>query len=248
MTMHRRDMPLLSIVTINKNNAAFLPRTLNSLAKSRHIASVEFIFVDGLSTDNSMDIARTFYDPSEIVSEPDTGIYNAMNKGLGRSTGKYVIWINSGDQLGKNLDNLLHYFKNDYGMISFGVEIAKEDSGGENIEKVCKPSLAQMPDGMIVHQGMALHRQTLIELGGYNEKWRLTSDFDVLLRLYLAKIPLLCVPDVISRFYLGGLTSDLIGVTRERLEILRANRAMSRHRYWYRLMRNRADNLWQQIT
>jgi glycosyltransferase involved in cell wall biosynthesis len=243
MPTPQSDIPLLSIVTINKNNATFLPRTLKSLAKSRHLATIELIFVDGLSTDNSMDIARDFYDPSEIISEPDSGIYHAMNKGLRRSTGKYIIWINSGDQLGDNLDYLLDYFKHDYGMIAFGVEIANEDCDGENIEKICRPSLAQMPDGMIVHQGMALHRQTLLELGGYNERWHFTSDFDILLRLYLANVPMLCLPDVISRFYLGGLTSDFIGVARERLEILRANRAISLHRYWYRLMRNRADFL-----
>jgi glycosyltransferase involved in cell wall biosynthesis len=247
MPTPRSDIPLLSIVTINKNNATFLPRTLNSFAKSRHLAATEFIFVDGLSTDNSMEIARDFYTPGEMISEPDSGIYHAMNKGLRRSTGKYVLWINSGDQLSDNLDHFLDYFKHDYGMIAFGVEIAKEDCNGEKVEKICRPSLAQMPDGMIVHQGMALHRQTLLEHGGYNERWRFTSDFDILLRLYLAKVPMLCLPDVISRFYLGGLTSDLLGVARERLEILRANRAISRHRYWYRLMRNRADFLWQHL-
>lgn len=239
-----RSEPLLSIVTINRNNAAQLPRTLASFAPLRQLPELEFLFVDGLSSDDSLAIATDFYAPHEIVSEADRGVFHAMNKGLRRSHGRYVIWINSGDMASANLATLLPHLHADHGLIAFAVEVARADSV---VEKVCLPSLERMPDGMIVHQGMALNRQTLLAMGGYNERWRYTADFDVLLRLHLAQASIRCVPDVIARFHLGGLSSDLRAVARERLEILRANRALRRRAYAYRLLRHQLDGLRPQL-
>jgi len=232
--------PLLSIVTINRNNAVELPRTLASFAPLRHHPRVEFLFVDGLSTDDSVAIAGRFYAPAEMVSEADRGVFDAMNKGLRRSTGRYVLWINSGDMASANLAAQLPLLEQDHALMAFAVEVARADSV---VEKVCWPSLERMPDGMIVHQGMVLNRRTLMAMGGYHERWRYTADFDVLLRLHLAGASLVCVPEVIARFHLGGLSSDLRAVARERLEILHANRAISRRTYAYRRLRHRLEGL-----
>lgn len=235
-----RSEPLLSIVTINRNNGTQLHRTLASFAPLRQLASVEFVFVDGLSSDDSLTIAAGFYAPHEMVSEADRGVFHAMNKGLQRSHGRYVLWINSGDMASANLPLLLPHLEAEHGLIAFAVEVARPDSV---VEKVCLPSLDRMPDGMIVHQGMALHRSTLLAMGGYNERWRYTADFDVLLRLHLAQASINCVPAVIARFHLGGLSSDLRAVARERLEILRANGVLRRRTYAYRLLRHHLDGL-----
>jgi glycosyltransferase involved in cell wall biosynthesis len=232
--------PLLTIVTINRNNAAQLERTLASFVPLRRQPELEFVFVDGLSSDDSLAVAARFYAPHEVASEADRGVFHAMNKGLRRSRGRYVLWINSGDMACTNLLNQLLCFQQNHALIAFAVEVARADSV---VEKVCWPSLERMPDGMIVHQGMALHRQTLLELGGYNERWRYTADFDVLLRLHLARASMVCVSEVISRFHLGGLSSDLRAVARERLEILWANRAIRRRAYLYRRLRHHLDGL-----
>lgn len=98
----------------------------------------------------------------------------------------YVLWINSGDMASANLPSLLSYFACNHALIAFAVEVARADSV---VGKVCLPSLERMPDGMIMHQGMALQRQSLLALDGYNERWRYTSDFDLLLRFHLARPP-----------------------------------------------------------
>ena len=95
----------LSIITINYNNAAGLKKTLDSVAMQTSI-DFEHIIVDGASTDDSVEVIRT-YSQSPIanrrkiqwISEPDTGIYNAMNKGVRMANGEYTLMLNSGDYL-----------------------------------------------------------------------------------------------------------------------------------------------------
>lgn len=104
-----KDKMKLSIITINYNNAAGLKKTLDSVAL-QSCTDFEYIVVDGASTDGSVDIIREFEQDlaSRIsplafhliwLSEPDTGIYNAMNKGVRLAKGEYTLMLNSGDYL-----------------------------------------------------------------------------------------------------------------------------------------------------
>ena len=93
---------ILSIITINRNNAAGLEKTMRSVA-AQTFTDFEYIVVDGASTDESVRVIRsfeaTFGDRLKWVSEPDKGIYNAMNKGIGMASGDYLQFLNSGDFL-----------------------------------------------------------------------------------------------------------------------------------------------------
>ena len=92
----------LTIITINRNNAAGLEKTMKSVL-SQTCKDFEYVVVDGASTDASVDVikrfAGSFGDRLKWVSEPDKGIYNAMNKGMGLASGEYVQILNSGDCL-----------------------------------------------------------------------------------------------------------------------------------------------------
>ena len=89
----------LSIITINRNNASGLKKTIESVI-IQSFTDVEYIVIDGASTDESVDIIKSYSDKiSYWVSEPDSGIYNAMNKGVLASHGEYVLMLNSGDYL-----------------------------------------------------------------------------------------------------------------------------------------------------
>ena len=88
---------MLSIVTINWNNAVGLQRTIASLS-SQSRSDFEWVFVDGNSKDDSCNLAQNFGRPNDqIVSESDAGIYNAMNKGARLARGSHVLFLNSGD-------------------------------------------------------------------------------------------------------------------------------------------------------
>ena len=93
---------VLSIITINRNNAAGLEKTLQSVL-SQTRTDFEYVVVDGASTDASVDVVKrlapAFGDRLKWVSEPDKGIYNAMNKGIRIAEGEYIEILNSGDCL-----------------------------------------------------------------------------------------------------------------------------------------------------
>ena len=96
-------MPLLTIITITYNAEKFLPRTLQSAGKAlagiTDKNQVEYLIIDGKSKDSTISIANQFTFISRIISEPDRGLYDAMNKGLKSATGKYVWFLNAGDEI-----------------------------------------------------------------------------------------------------------------------------------------------------
>ena len=97
---------LLTIITINYNNASGLKKTLESVSNQTS-KSLEYIVVDGNSIDGSVELVKEFDNNSTVdnflwISEPDSGIYNAMNKGIGLAKGEYIQFLNSGDILASN--------------------------------------------------------------------------------------------------------------------------------------------------
>uniref|UniRef100_UPI002580B925 glycosyltransferase n=1 Tax=Treponema sp. TaxID=166 RepID=UPI002580B925 len=103
--MKERKKPFLSVITINRNNAEGLKRTVESVVSQQNVnfkTEVEYIIIDGNSTDKSVfyieQLEKKFKNTvSSWISEPDTGIYNAMNKGIQKATGQYLHFLNSGD-------------------------------------------------------------------------------------------------------------------------------------------------------
>ena len=91
------DLPLISIVTITYNAANELIPTMKSVREQTE-KDFEHLIIDGASKDNTLEIARKYASPSlKILSEPDKGLYDAMNKGLHMAKGKYVLFLNAGD-------------------------------------------------------------------------------------------------------------------------------------------------------
>jgi glycosyltransferase involved in cell wall biosynthesis len=94
-----KKSPKVSIITIVFNNVRDIEYTLSSVAGQTY-ANIEYIVIDGLSTDGTLQVIDNYSQDIDIlVSEKDKGIYDAMNKGLIRATGDYVLFLNSGDEL-----------------------------------------------------------------------------------------------------------------------------------------------------
>ena len=91
--------PKISIVTICKNAQDSIERTLTSVV-SQAYANIEYIIVDGASTDKTLELVYNYREHiTKIISEPDDGIYDGMNKGLRAASGDYIVFINAGDYL-----------------------------------------------------------------------------------------------------------------------------------------------------
>lgn len=100
MTPLSNSSPLLSIITVVFNNASDIERTLRSVVGQSYKQHVEYIIIDGGSTDGTLGIIQQYKAVIDVlVSEPDNGIYHAMNKGLALAKGTYVLFMNSGDEL-----------------------------------------------------------------------------------------------------------------------------------------------------
>jgi len=94
--------PKISIITIVYNNVRDIEHTILSVINQSY-SNIEYIIIDGASTDGTLDIIQKYRGSIDIlVSEKDSGIYDAMNKGLVKATGDYVLFLNSGDELYDN--------------------------------------------------------------------------------------------------------------------------------------------------
>jgi len=92
-------IPTLSVITIVYNNARDIERTMLSVLQQSH-PNIEYIVIDGASNDGTTDIINLYKSRmARFISEPDKGIYDAMNKGLSLATGDYILFMNSGDEI-----------------------------------------------------------------------------------------------------------------------------------------------------
>ena len=108
--MHNHLTPKFSVITVTYNAAAVLEDTIQSVI-SQTYHHVEYIIVDGASTDGTLSIINRYKDHiARIVSEPDKGLYDAMNKGIRLATGDYLCFLNAGDSFHEDdtLQQMVH--------------------------------------------------------------------------------------------------------------------------------------------
>jgi glycosyltransferase involved in cell wall biosynthesis len=181
---------LVTIITINLNNLSGLKRTIESVINQTW-KEFEYILVDGGSTDGSAEyIAEMENHFAYWVSEPDTGIYDAMNKGIKVASGEYLLFLNSGDRLING--NVLLYAQNLLKVNSgyFVHSLRCSDSGEiENGEIKKKAEVIGintfLKRGSIGHPGAFIKRKIMGEDWRYNEQNKIVSDWEFFLELYI---------------------------------------------------------------
>ena len=189
----------LSIITINYNNASGLRKTLASVAAQTY-QNIEHIIIDGGSTDGSLDVIKEYESVHSLnvhsfnftwLSEPDNGIYNAMNKGIRKATGDYVQILNSGDILAANdvtermfvaLDSLnaQHSTLNEDAVsILYGNMIKKDYITGKILgkSKEVEYSLRNYYSGTMNHDCCYFRRDLFDIYGLYDENLKIVSDW-----------------------------------------------------------------------
>ncbi len=177
---------ILSIITINRNNAAGLEKTMRSVA-AQTFAGFEYIVVDGASTDESVKVIRsfeaTFGDRLKWISEPDKGIYNAMNKGIGLASGDYLQFLNSGDSLVS--DNVTMQMTeaskyNKFPPILYGNMLKDMPDGTVMRDKGFSGrsvSLLDFYTGSLNHPSSYIKRTLFEKYGCYDENLKIASDW-----------------------------------------------------------------------
>ena len=188
----------LSIITINYNNAEGLRKTMESVLAQTY-TEIEYIIVDGASTDGSVDVIRELATRPTIkwVSEKDTGIYNAMNKGIRMATGEYIQILNSGDILAADdvtermMAALASYSEqserstgeaelqqSDLPTILYG-NMIKVNAQGKVVGKsgYTEYSLRQFYSSTLNHDCAYIRRDLFEEYGLYDENLKIVSDW-----------------------------------------------------------------------
>ena len=209
-----------SIITVNLNNALGLKDTIESVFKQT-CHDYEFIVIDGNSTDKSKSIIEQYKDKIDYwVSEPDSGIFNAMNKGIKVSKGNYLIFMNSGDSFYDEsvLENSIKYLGADF---IIGNIMRKEDNSIMNYD-LSNISMRTFYNGAIPHQA-TFHKRSLFQDCQYDECLKISSDWKFFFqKIILENASYTLMPIVVSLFDTNGISNRSIDVAnKERTQIIR---------------------------
>ena len=175
----------LSIITINRNNAEGLEKTLRSVA-AQSFREFEYIVIDGASTDGSVEVIKKYeaqFAHLKWVSESDRGIYNAMNKGLRMATGDYIQILNSGDCLASNdiIERMLAALEEAGNPSIFYGNMVKCFPDGRKMVDKCfagqEITMLGMYTGTLNHDPAYIRRDLFEKYGYYDENLKIVSDW-----------------------------------------------------------------------
>ena len=207
----------ISIITITYNSAATLPRALESV-RSQTYGDIEHIIVDGASTDGTKELIIN-YQLSIInsqspkvrwISEPDNGIYNALNKGIAMATGDVIGFLHSDDVL---------YSPDSIGQIAAAFESSGADvvygdleyRHGDKVVRRWRSNAFRRGDlkygWMPPHPTVYVRREVYRQVGPYDEWFRISADYDMILRIFTAGYKTRYIPQVLVAMETGGASN-----------------------------------------
>jgi glycosyltransferase involved in cell wall biosynthesis len=205
--------PLISVITVTYNPGKNLPFTLHNIA-SQTWKNIECIVVDGASTDGTQTFLKNYKDFAiKYLSEPDKGIYDAMNKGLALATGNYVIFINAGDGFYAN-NTLECIFKDENSLadIYFGNTMMIDDHGNElglrRLQPPANLNWRSLINGLLVcHQSILVKREIAPT---YNTRLRVAADYQWVLESLKRAATIKNTGLIVSKFLDGGFNKKHI--------------------------------------
>ena len=204
--------PLFSIITVTFNAANTLPATLASV-KSHTCQLYEHIIMDGASKDNTIEIAKNAgIENLTITSEPDKGLYDAMNKAIDKSTGEYLIFLNAGDAFHSpnTLQNIADVIMdNDFPGIVYGqtqlVDNNRNRIGDRHLTAPETLTFKSFAEGMVVcHQAFIVLRKVAVK---YDLKYRFSADYEWCLRCLKRSMNNIYIDETIIDYLSEGLTT-----------------------------------------
>lgn len=234
VVMSNRSVVRISLITVCRNVAPVIAESLDSVLSQTH-PDIELIVIDGASTDGTVEVLERYRSgPGKrgidiLVSEPDRGIYDAMNKGLARATGDVIGFVNAGDLLMTPtvIADVVKAFQRSHVDAVYGDIIMVDE---HDIHKVHRTWLSGTyhrenfrKGWMPPHVGTFIRKSAYDRFGHFNTDLRIGADYEILLRfLYKHGIPTVHLREVLVRFRLGGMSNGNVK------HILKANREVRR--------------------
>lgn len=215
----------ISIITVNLNNGNAIRKTLQSVIAQTH-TDIEHIVIDGGSDDDSIAIIKEFEKHIAYwISERDNGIYHGMNKGIKRATGKYLLFLNSGDYLANNyvIEKAVKKFiklENARGELIFYGNIVVEGKIDPAPKKI---NLDILSSASLPHPASFISKTIFDQIGHYNENYKIISDWIFFLNAYLAQVQFEYIDYPITTFELNGISSNFKKAEEEKRQYLLSN-------------------------
>lgn len=215
------DKPLLTIITVVYNGQMFLEKTVQSILNQTY-DNIEYIIIDGGSTDGTINIIKKYEAHIDYwISEPDKGIYDAMNKGITAASDAYLWFINAGDLIYDN-HTVTKILKADPSDIYYG-KTALINNQQQVVNTLSAPKLLtweKMYQGMLVsHQSIIIHKKIA---DFYDLRYRYVSDHDWIINSLKKTTSIRYVDIIFSRYLLDGFSqANFAGCWSDRLQIIK---------------------------
>lgn len=219
--------PLVSIITVTYNAEKYIEQTIKSVMTQSY-KNIEYIIIDGQSTDGTAAIIQRYRKHIAChISEPDNGIYDAMNKGVRKASGELIGIINASDFYQPDaVENIVRAWREHplcgifYGNANFYF-----DNGHFFKEKKAAPNMDNLYKGIcFCHASVFVTKATYQKHGLFDLRYKLSGDFDFALRNYKAGTLFSYIDKVIANFRIGGIsTQDNINSMQECYQSLIAN-------------------------
>jgi len=212
-----KNKPLVSIITITfnliENNRESLFRKCLESVHDQSYENIEHIVVDGASTDGTLDLIKEYTNKGWVtyVSEPDKGIYDAMNKGIKMAKGEYVAFLNSDDYYHdkKGVETSIELLEKSNADFSYAPVIIKFEDGtlfGNHPQ--CNPKISNVFFTMpFCHQTMFAKREVMIKEDMFDTDYKSAADYDFVIRLCLKKYKSVFVEKSFVTYQFAGVSS-----------------------------------------
>jgi len=205
---------VLSIIIPTCNSGAYLREALESII-CQTFTEYEVLIIDNVSIDNTPDIVAdftSFNDNIRFISEPDNGIYDAMNKGIGMAKGRWLYFLGSDDKLYNEsvLANIFSTTKTIAYNVIYGDVLIDGDTGWAKSGQIYDGefNLAKLINRNICHQAMFFKREVFINHGLFDLQYNVCSDWDVNLRLW-SLYPFMYIRQIVAVFKGGNSSYQL---------------------------------------
>lgn len=215
---------LVSVITVCYNAEKNLEETILSVLNQTY-SNIEYIIIDGGSSDGTVDIIKKYADRLAYwVSEPDKGIYDAMNKGVFLAKGEWIYFIGASDLLLKNSFQTIFLQKIEAEVI-YGDIIMMYPKGQKQIKKAISASslLYRM---LTSHQAILMQTKAIKEQKGFNLDYKILADFDLMQRSYLSGVTFQYVPIPVAEFKFDGVSSKVSKEDIDFYRIMKSNKSI----------------------
>lgn len=201
--------PKVSIITPCLNSEATIRQTIESVLHQTY-GNIEYIIIDGKSTDKTLDIVREyipqFQGRLKYVSEKDKGIYDAMNKGIRQSTGTLIGIIGSDDYYECDaVEKIVAHMTDEPYQVLYGYCRVYHKN---RVKYIAKKRHETLPQTMIPHATCFVTRQIYRDFGMFVTAFKVASDYELMLRLYSSKqVTFIQIQEILADFRKGGASS-----------------------------------------